>query len=133
MEEKSLKQYAKEAKRRLKSGFWQNYRAEIEERKKKAVLEGIAISKVVEYCKQDCHNKIKTDVYALDDEDFYNRVKELLDTYGEVDDIIGRLVDESVFNDMPYDKRQKYMFDLSNRYLIALERYRKENALISIL
>ena len=133
MEEKSLKQYAKDAKRRMKSGFWQKYKQEVEERKKKAVLEGIAVSRVVEYSKQDCHYKIKTDLQSANDDAFYHRVKELLDTYGEVDDIIGRLVDENVFNSMPYEKRQKYMLDLSERYLVALNRYQRENALISVL
>lgn len=133
MEEKSLKQYAKDAKRRMKSGFWQKYKQDVEERKKKAVLEGIAVSRVVEYSKQDCQNKIKTDIYSQSDDAFYCKVKELLDTYGEVDDIIGRLVDEKVFISMPYEKRQKYMLDLSERYLVALDRYQKENALISVL
>ena len=30
-ERKTLKQYCKEAKKRLKSGFWQNYKKELDE------------------------------------------------------------------------------------------------------
>ena len=53
MSEKSLKQYAKEAKRRLKSGFWQSYKSEVEERKKQAAFSGVAVSKVVEFYNEE--------------------------------------------------------------------------------
>ena len=35
-EQKTLKQYAKEAKKRLKSGFWQRHYKELEEEMEKA-------------------------------------------------------------------------------------------------
>ena len=46
---KSLKQYCKEAKKRLKSGFWQNYRKNLSEELARAEQRGIASSKVKDY------------------------------------------------------------------------------------
>ncbi len=124
MSEKSLKQYAKEAKRRLKSGFWQSYKSEVEQRKKQAVEDGIAVSKVVEYYNEEQRRRTSNNECA--DEEFYKKVKKLLDEYGETDDIIGRLTDKKYFSELNYEQRQKYSMELSSKYLIALERYNKE-------
>ena len=127
MSEKSLKQYAKEAKRRLKSGFWQSYKSEVEQRKKQAVEDGIAVSKVVEYYNEEQRRRTSNNECA--DEEFYKKVKKLLDEYGETDDIIGRLTDKKYFSELNYEQRQKYSMELSSKYLIALERYNKEKNL----
>ena len=124
MSEKSLKQYAKEAKRRLKSGFWQSYKSEVEERKKQAVEDGVAVSKVVEYYNEE--QRRRTVSCECADEEFYKKVKKLLDEFGETDDIIGRLTDKKVFSELDYEQRQRYSMDLSSKYLVALERYKKE-------
>ena len=127
MGEKSLKQYAKEAKRRLKSGFWQSYKSEVEERKKQAIEDGIAVSKVVEYYNEE--QRRRTSSQQRDDEDFYKKVKKLLDENGETDDIIGRLTDKKYFSELNYEQRQRYSMELSSKYLVALERYKKEKSI----
>ena len=127
MSEKSLKQYAKEAKRRLKSGFWQSYKSEVEERKKQAVEDGIAVSKVVEYYNEE--QRRRTISQERDDEDFYKKVKKLLDENGETDDIIGRLTDKKYFSELNYEQRQRYSMELSSKYLAALDRYKKEKSI----
>ena len=127
MGEKSLKQYAKEAKRRLKSGFWQSYKSEVEERKKQAIEDGIAVSKVVEYYNEE--QRRRTSSQQRDDEDFYKKVKKLLDDNGETDDIIGRLTDKKYFSELNYEQRQRYSMELSSKYLVALERYKKEKSI----
>ena len=45
-EQKTLKDYAKEAKKRLKSGFWQNYNQNLDKKLEEAKKAGIAVSKV---------------------------------------------------------------------------------------
>ena len=128
MEGKSIKQYAKEAKRRLKSGFWQNYKSEVEEVKEKAVLEGVAVSKVMEYYR-DKRSRIINETVTSSEEAFYKKVKKLLDEYGETGDIIGRLTDKEYYQTLSYEEKQRYSLSLSERYLKALERYKKEKAL----
>lgn len=129
-EHKTLKQYAREAKQRLKSGFWQNYRKDLDEKIEKAGEAGIAPSKVKEYYNYVVSENIKS--RKDDEEEFYNRVKKILDEEGEISDAIGRLTDKDVFNALSYSEKQKYTLTLSERYLKAVERYNREKSLLLV-
>ena len=124
--EKDLKTLAKEAKKRLKSGFWSKYKSEVAKKKEVAKEKGMSESKVIDY------NQIKSVAITAskklidEDEKFFLKVKEILDTKGQVGNIISLLIEHDVFDQMPFDKRQKYLLDLSNRYLEALDRYNSE-------
>ena len=124
---KSLKQYCKEAKKRLKQGFWQNYQKNLDEELLRAEINGIAVSKVKEYYSY----KISEDIKNTKDEfdEFYVKVKKLLDEEGEVSNAIGRLTDKAYFEMLDYNERQRYTLNLSEKYLQAVERYKKEKAL----
>ena len=50
----------------------------------------------------------------------------MLLTEGEVSDAIGRLTDKEYFNTLSYEEKQRYTLSLSEKYLRALERFRKE-------
>ena len=128
MEEgKTLKQYAKEAKIRLKNGFWQNYRKDLDEKIERASEAGVAPSKVKEYYTYVVSENIKS---RKDDEDeFYNKVKKILDEEGEISNAIGRLTDKEEFDKLSYAEKQKYTLTLSERYLKAVERYNREKSL----
>ena len=121
---KSLKEYAKEAKKRMKSSFWQDYKTCVETSLEKADSEGTSKSKVVEYYQSKAAVSIRG--VKTEDEEFYNRVKELLLKYGDVSDAIGRLTDKELFSTLSYDARQRYLLELSNKYLKAKERFYKE-------
>ena len=126
-ERKTLKQYAKEAKQRLKNGFWQNYHKDLDEKIERASEAGIAPSKVKEYYNYVVSENIKS---RKDDEDeFYYKVKKILDEEGEISDAIGRLTDKKEFENLSYAEKQKYTLTLSERYLKAVERYNKEKSL----
>ena len=133
MENKTIKDYAKEAKKRLKSGFWEDYKSNLGEKTVKAEEMGIAASKVQEYYKEKTTAEISTGVGVTGDEEFYKKVKDYLDEYGETPDILKKLMNESYFLLLPYEKRQKYLLELSSRYLSALERYKKEKTFSGIL
>jgi hypothetical protein len=62
-------------------------------------------------------------------EEFYKKVKKLLEEEGEVPNAIGRLTDEEYYKTLSYDEQQRYTLSLSEKYLQAIERYRKEKAL----
>ena len=128
MEEgKSLKQYCREAKKRLKSGFWQNYKTNLNQELERAEKQGISPTKVKEYYAY----KVTGDINKSKDENeaFYNKVKKLLDEEGEVPNALGRLTDTEYFNTLTYDERQRYTLSLSEKYLRAIERYKKEKSL----
>ena len=126
-EQKTLKQYAREAKIRLKKGFWQNFQKDLDEKMEKATEVGVAPSKVKEYYNYVVSENIKN--RKDDDEEFYSKVKRILDEEGEISDAIGRLTDKKAFDAMSYNEKQKYTLTLSERYLKAVERYNKEKSL----
>ena len=45
---------------------------------------------------------------------------------GEVSDAIGRLTDKEYYATLSYDEKQRYNLALSEKYLRALERFRRE-------
>lgn len=121
---KSLKQYCKEAKMRLKHGFWQNYQKNLSTEIDRAEKAGVAVSKVKEFYQMKVSEEIKyTDV---DGEEFYLKVKKILSEEGEVSNAIGRLTDTEYYHSLSYEEQQTYNLKLSERYLKAVERYKKE-------
>ena len=120
---KSLKQYAKEAKMRLKGSFWQDYKNKIEVEVEKVDDEN-SKSKVVQYYQTKAAVTIRG--VKTEDEEFYLKVKEILSTLGDVSDAIGRLTDKEYFNSLEYNAKQKYLLELSAKYRNAKERYYKE-------
>ena len=84
-------------------------------------------SKVKEYCVSRITENIRNHNEAR--EEFYDKVKKLLDEEGEVSDAIGRLTDKKVLASLDYNEGQRYIMSVSEKYLQAVERYRKEKSL----
>lgn len=119
----SIKELAKEAKERIKNGYWQKSKEELEKSLNLAKNNGLNESKVVEFYRE----KIKSDILGSDENDaFYLKVKEILDKYGEVSDMLGRLADKDYIATLSYEQRQRYFLDLSSKYREALIKYKKE-------
>lgn len=123
-EAKTLKDYAKEAKKRLKSGYWQKHNDNLNKKLEEAEKDGVSASNVTLYYTKKAEREIK----RSDDEfeNFYLKVKEILDREGFVSDIIGRLTEREVYEKLSYEQRQRYTFELSSKYLKAKERYIEE-------
>ena len=123
-ERKSLKEYCKEAKKRLKQGFWKTYHEDLKNELDRAEEIGVSASKVKEYYSERFNASIKN--INNDEEEFYLKVKTLLDSEGEVSNAIGRLTDKAYFETLSYEEKQRYTMRLSERYVKAVERYNKE-------
>ena len=124
-ERKTLKQYCKEAKNRLKTGFWQNYHQNLSKELTRAEEQGISKSMVQEYYSQ----KVVSDIKRQSDDEFYLVVKKILDEEGEISGAIGRLTDWEYYKTLGYEEQQRYNLNLSERYLKAVERYKKEKTI----
>ena len=127
MAEKSFKEYCRDAKKRLKNGFWQNYRKDLNEKMLEAKSVGVSESAVKEYYSSKVANDIKS--RREDSEEFYKKVAKILDEEGEISGVISRLCDREVYDALSYEEQQRYNLNLSEKYLKALERYKKEKAL----
>ena len=60
------------------------------------------------------------------EDEFYLKVKRMLLEDGEVSNAIGRLTDKPYYDTLSYEEKQRYNLTLSEKYLRALERFRKE-------
>lgn len=120
-----LKLMARAAKRRLKTDFWGNCKRNFDKNASEAKEMGISEIKV----KSSMKGRVKSAIRGEKQDEFYLRVKKLLDEEGEVYDAIGRLTDREYYETLSYEEKQRYTLDLSNRYLAALQKYKKEKEL----
>lgn len=119
---RSFREEARRAKARIKSGFWLECKEDMDKSLQKARQNGVNESKAGRFfaervCKQIAGEK---------DDEFYLKVKQMLLSEGEVSDAIGRLTDKEYYQTLSYDEKQRYTLSLSERYLRALEKFRRE-------
>lgn len=119
---------ARQAKLRMKSGFWKECKDDLDARIEEAKQQGLNESKAGRYFK----SKVSAAVAGEREDEFYLKVKELLDREGEVSDAIGRLTDREYYATLSYEEKQRYTLALSEKYLRALERYRREREFSSV-
>lgn len=122
LEERTLRAEARLAKNRIKSGFWAAKQEDMILQKKEARKQGLNESKAGRYFK----SKLSAELAGEKEDEFYLRVKEMLLTQGEVSDAIGRLTDKEYYETLSYEEKQRYNLTLSEKYLRALERFRRE-------
>ena len=118
----NLKLMAKAAKQRLKNRFWEDCKKNLDMGADFARERGLNEGRVIKNIKTLVKKKINREA----EDEFYLKVKKLLDEEGEVSDAIGRLTDREYYNSLSYEDRQRYTLKLSGEYLRALEKYRKE-------
>ena len=120
----SLKEEARKAKLRMKNGFWAECKESMDEHLEKARENGFNESKAGRYFKE----RVVATLNGEKEDEFYLRVKAMLISEGEVSDAIGRLTDKAYFDTLSYDEKQRYTLNLSEKYLRALERFKRECA-----
>ena len=122
---RSLRTVARQAKQRMKENFWESYRAEQAEKLKIATQNGINAQEAERFFARQMEKKIRGEEQS---DAFYERVKALLLSEGEVSDAIGRLTDYALYETLSYTEKQRYTLELSEKYLRALERFKQECA-----
>jgi hypothetical protein len=120
--EKSLKAEARRAKLRIKSGFWAERKEELQTQKQLAREQGVNESKAGRFFAE----RVSRQIAGETDDAFYLRVKQMLLEEGEVSNAIGRLTDKPYYDSLSYEEKQRYTLSLSEKYLRALERFRRE-------
>lgn len=120
--ERTVKTLAKEAKMRMKKGFWKQCEKELENERSRAKEHGINESKMERYFAE----KVTTKIRGESPDEFYLKVRDLLLSEGEVSDAIGRLTDREYYETLSYSDKQRYTLELSEKYLRALERFKRE-------
>ena len=120
--ERTLKTLAKEAKQRMKKGFWKECEEKLDSERNHAKEQGINESKMERYFQQ----KVETQIRGQAPDEFYLKVRDMLLSEGEVSDAIGRLTAREYYDTLSYSEKQRYTLELSEKYLRALERFKRE-------
>jgi predicted transcriptional regulator len=117
-----FKSACRQAKQRLKNDFWKQCKDTVDKSAYVAKEKGLNEHKI----KAGLYGKVKQNLKGEEVDEFYEKVKAILDSCGEVSDAIGRLTDREYFETLNYEEKQRYTLELSSRYLKAVEKYRKE-------
>ena len=111
----TFKEYAKKAKQRMKNGFWEQAKRDIETEKQVAATQGLNPRKVGE----EQHRRLQQQIYDYEgfceEQEFYKKVEEILDSDETVSNPIMRLADRDYMATLsPLDK-QAYLSRVAAR------------------
>ena len=118
-----LKEYAKKAKERMKSGFWSQAKQDVEDKQEQAKLLGLDTVKVVEDERRKTVRRIYDEQGYLEEQAFYNKVVEILQSKDTVTNPLARLADQELMSQMSPTERQTYLIKLSARFQKVVEQY----------
>ena len=121
----TFKEYAKRAKERLKSGFWEQAKQEIQTEKQVAATLGLNTRQVG----QEERRKLQRKIYDYDgfceEQEFYAKVEEILNSNELVSNPIMRLADQEYMEGLSPAERQVYISKIATKYRDAVERYKR--------
>lgn len=124
-----LKRRALLAKQRLKLGYWEQIRKEREQLLKTAGETDSAVRKVSELQRAKFNREMNgaiNVVTANRDEEMYKRVCDILDGDEDVMNPIGLLVDNDRYSTLDDGAKQRYILELSKKFIELKERYYME-------
>ena len=121
----TFKEYARRAKERMKNGFWEQAKQNIQTEKQVAATLGLNTAKVSE----EQRRKLQRQIYDYDgfceEEEFYAKVVAILDSNELVSNPIMRLADQEYMATLSPSERQTYIAKLAAKYRAAVEKYRR--------
>ena len=121
----TFKEYAKRAKERLKNGFWEQAKQNLQTEKQVAATLGLNTAKVGE----EQRRKLTRQIYDYDgfceEQEFYAKVEAILDSDELVSNPIMRLADQDYLAKLSPADKQTYISKLAAKYREAVEKYRQ--------
>ena len=121
----TFKEYAKRAKERMKNGFWEQAKQNIQTEQQVAATLGLNARKVSE----EERRKLQRQIYDYDgfceEQEFYAKVVEILTGDELVSNPIMRLADQDYMAHLSPQERQTYISKIATKYREAVEKYRR--------
>ena len=127
-----LKTYAKEARKRLKNGFWDTTNAERKMIIQNALENGQNVKVVEEMCKRKIENKIKSLQNSNKnsyEEELYKKVCQIMESDTMLMNPLSKLIDHEVYDVLDENNKQSYILKLSEQYVEMKKRYKSEHEL----
>lgn len=109
MNEKGLREYSREAKARLVSGFWQ------ERKEERALAEAVDEAAAAQ-------SGLHVETTATEDPLFMKKVAEIVENEEFISNPLRLLMDDTELDGLDFEGRQRYIFQLSERYTAAKQR-----------
>lgn len=122
----TLQALAKQARNRLKSGYW----SELQLNKRKDVETAITQGENRTVVEQFYKNKIAKDLSQNKNDDnlFYNKAIDILKSDKEVINPLKLLIDSSYYGTLSEERKQAYLMELSKKFLLIKECYTKNSS-----
>ncbi len=117
-----LSDYAKLAKRRMASGFWDKIRKERADYIQNSNEDADKINRI--YTK-----RLMRELYSFsndDDDELYHKVCHILDKDSFVTNPITQLIDHNEYDNLDFSGQQAYLIKLADKYKALRERYDRE-------
>lgn len=122
---------AKEARKRLRQGFWNDIIKERQAIIQNALEHGQDLTMVKEYCRRKIEERIrnKDNSNKISEEDIlYEKVCQLMESNEVLLNPLSRLIDHKVYDEMSDNAKQVYILKLSEQYIKMKERYNNEHS-----
>lgn len=116
-----IKELALQAKQRLKNSNYGSHEQNMEFKRNLIRHSNLTLLSSYECKKPEITIKIIND--TVDNENFKNRVYALLNENQDTATPLASLIDQNVFKDMNEFEQEKYILDMSDRYLKVREKY----------
>ncbi len=130
MSRKTLREYAQDARARMKSGFWEKIRVE----KEQAIAKALETGQNTKLIEAQFKRKIKIAIcdkdeekQILEDEAFYEKVCDVLESNDLLMNPLAKLIDHDVYDCLSEQDKQKYILKLSDRFVKMKQRYDEEH------
>ena len=121
----TFKEYAKRAKERMKNGFWEQAKQNIQTEQQVAATLGLNTRKVGEEEKRKLQRRIYDYDGFCEEQEFYAKVEEMLNSDELVSNPIMRLADQEYMSSLTPAERQSYISKIATKYREAVDKYRR--------
>ena len=127
----SFRDLANSAKKRLKSGYWQEMYDRRDEAIMRAIEDGESATMVSINMRKELKSNLNSDRLAYENEGRYRKIiEDILDSETIVYNPIGRMIDREKFDNMTIADRERYVLVLSKIYLDLRGKILSERKLI---
>ncbi len=113
---KDYKKYAKDAKNRLKNGYWSNFKKIRQEEIDSMLNAGRDYATANNIIKNNLNRKFYPEKNNAYDEELYKKVCKIVDSKAYELNPIQELMDKEYYSSLNEEERQRYILNLSNQY-----------------
>lgn len=117
MDKNKKREYLQEAKKRMKSGYWQEVVIRRNNELNTARMNGDNPERVIAKYRRELYSTFGSKALPYKDEDkLFEKIKLMHESSTVVTDPIGRLTDVNYYNSLDESDRERYVLELANAY-----------------